>query len=365
MINVTQSSLPPLGDYTKYLGELWRNKWITNNGRYVIQLRKKLVHLLKVKHLSLLSNGTMTMLLAIKALDLRGEIITTPFTFPATTNVILWHGLTPVFADIDPDTFNIDPADIEKKITKKTSAILAVHVYGNPCNVDAIAKIAKKHKIKVIYDAAHAFGVEYKNKSVLDYGDISSLSFHATKVFNTIEGGAVISKSKSLIRKIDLLRNFGIVSEEKTVMEGINCKMNEFEAIMGICSLKMIEKNILLRKKIYERYQKNLQFAKSIKFQTINSSKYNYAYMPVCFDNKKVRDTIYSRLLNENIKARKYFYPLISDFDFIKKKSSPFKRYELDNARKISDGILCLPIYPSLDINDVDKISDIILKRLD
>ena len=259
MINVTKSELPNLKEYQEYVKQIWKRAWLTNNGKFVRQLEKKLPGYIGGKLLSLVTNGTLAMQLAIKALNLKGEIITTPFTFPATTNVILWEGCTPVFADIDPETYNIDPADIEKKITNKTSAILAVHVYGNPCATERLEKLAKKNGLKIIYDAAHAFGVKYKNKLIGSYGDISTFSFHATKVFNTIEGGAITTNSIQINKDVNLLRNFGITGEEEVVLAGINAKMSEFQAAMGLLNLKKINSKILLRKKIYELYKRLLQ----------------------------------------------------------------------------------------------------------
>jgi len=361
IINVTKSELPEIEKYQFYLKKIWQSAWLTNNGELVQELEKKIKYYLNVPQISLLSNGTIALQLAIKALDIKGEVITTPYTFAATTNVIIWEKATPVFADIDPETYNIDPEDIERKITKKTSAILAVHVYGNPCNVEKIEKIAQKYKLKVIYDAAHAFGVKYKNKSLLEYGDISTLSFHATKVFNTIEGGAIVSKNKSIIEKVNLLRNFGIISEEKVVLPGINAKMNEFQAAMGLCNLESLNKKIHLRKAIYNRYLEGLKSNKNLKFQKVVSSYYNYSYMPICFNNIKLRNLIFKQLLTNNIKTRKYFYPPTSSFEYFRlKKFNLINTTGLCNSNKIANGILCLPIYSSLNLNIVDKIIQII-----
>lgn len=358
MINVTKADLPPLKKYYQYLKKIWKSAWLTNNGEFVLLLEKKLKKFLHVKYMSLLTNGTLALQLAIKALDLKGEIITTPFTFAATSTSILWEGCIPVFSDIDEDTYNIDPLDVENKITKKTCAILAVHVYGNPCDVEKLSKIANKYKLKLIYDAAHAFAVEYKDNSILTYGDLSILSFHATKTFNTIEGGALISNNKNVIDKINVMRNFGIISEEKVILPGINAKMNEFQAAMGLSNLKNFKKNIKIRKKIYEIYKKNLNNS-HIKFQKITASKYNYSYMPICFDSKIIRDNIFHLLVKNGIKPRKYFYPLITDLDFLKI-SKLNNKYNIVKAKQISDGILCLPIYTTLSINNVKKIINII-----
>lgn len=353
MINVTKTHLPKIDKYEKYLKKIWQSHWVTNDGVLSQDLEISLIKFLGIKNLSLVNNATSGLLIALKALDLKGEVITTPFTFVATLNSILWLGLKPKFVDIDPDTFNIDVNKIESKITNKTSAILAVHVYGNPCNVDDLARIAKKHNLKLIYDAAHSFNVKYKNKSVLNYGDISILSFHATKTFHTIEGGAIISKSRYLTNKFKLLRNFGIVSEEKIVIPGINAKMNEFQAAMGLVNLESINSNIAKRKKIYEYYKSNI---KNVKFQKLIASSYNYSYMPVVFSNKKKRDRVYKVLLKNHIKSRKYFFPLVSDLPF----SNPYKNVDLTNARNISDGVLCLPIYPEMKRDDLKAIIKIV-----
>jgi dTDP-4-amino-4,6-dideoxygalactose transaminase len=365
MITVTKSDLPPLEKYMDYLRKIWATRWLTNDGEFVQLLRKRLEEYLKVKNLVLMSNGTLALQITLKALDLKGEVITTPFTFVATTNVILWEGLTPVFADINPETFNLNPEEVEKKITKRTSAILAVHVYGNPCYVEELQEIAKKYNLKLIYDAAHAFGVEYKNQSVLNYGDASILSFHATKVFNTIEGGAIVARDEKITEKLKLLRNHGIKSEEEIVLPGINAKMNEFQAVMGLCNLEEIDAKIQLRKKIYEYYKEKLSKTKKIKFQKMMASKYNYIYMPVCFKIAKKRDQIYSELLKNGIKARKYFHPLTINSNYFKEKGvNLIEKYNLKNASGVADRILCLPLYPDLGTSSVDNIISIVTHLL-
>ena len=363
MIDVTKSDLPSLEKYTEYLEKIWSTRWLTNNGEFVQLLEKRLAEYLKVKNLVLVTNGTLALQLALKVLDIKGEIITTPFTFAATTNVILWEGCTPVFADIDAETFNINPQDVERKITDKTSTILAVHVYGNSCHVEELQRIADKYNLKLIYDAAHAFGVEYKNQSILNYGDLSTLSFHAVKLFHTIEGGAIIANNVKIMETLKLLRNFGIKSEEQIVLPGINAKMNEFQAIMGICNLENIDEKIQYRKTIYDYYKEKLSNIKDIKFQKIIASKYNYGYMPMCFDNIEMRDKIYLELIKNGIKPRKYFYPLTSNFDYFKEKDIDIvKKNELKIANYISDRILCLPLYYGLEIEVVDRIIKIIKK---
>ncbi|MDY9922731.1 DegT/DnrJ/EryC1/StrS family aminotransferase [Methanobacterium sp.] len=356
MINVTKTDLPPMEDYIQYLGQIWSSKWVTNDGELVKLLERRLMDYLNVKNLLLVSNGTSALQIALKSFKINGEVITTPFTFAATTNSILWENLTPVFADIDPETYNIDPSDVEKKITKKTSAIIAVHVYGNPCYVDELQEIATNNGLTLIYDSAHAFGVKYNNKSVLNFGDLSTLSFHATKTFNTAEGGAIVVKDDVIYEKIKLMRNHGIQSEERVVLPGINSKMNEFQAALGLCNLEYVKDKIDQRKKIYECYKNKLEILNEIKFQKITASCYNYAYMPVCFKDVETRDNIHSELTKNNINTRKYFFPLITDFDYIKKED-----FGLEIASNISSRILCLPLYPDLKIGQVKKITDIII----
>lgn len=360
MIFVTRTKLPPIHRYYKYLQQIWANNWVTNNGQLVQELELKLRDYLKVYNLALVSNATIALQMALQALIPEGEVITTPFTFAASTNAILWEKLTPVFADIEPDTFNINPNDIEKKITPKTRAILAVHVYGNPCNVDRIQEIAHKHNLKVIYDAAHAFGVEYRGSSVLNYGDVSILSFHATKVFNTIEGGALISPSQDLDSQHRLIRNFGIVNEEKVVLPGTNAKMNEFQAAMGLCNLQTINRDIRGRDKKYQLYLTSLGKIKGLKFQKIIASKYNFSYMPVLFRDNNHRDSIYNILKENGIHARKYFFPLTSSFDYFDEPTRTANSQNLPVATDISSRVLCLPLYAELTTEDVSRIVSII-----
>lgn len=357
MINVTKADIPEIEEYTKYLQHIWEEGWLTNDGELLKLLEIKLRNYLKINNLIAVTNGTLAIQLALKSLNVKGEVITTPFTFSATTNVILWEGLNPRFADIDAETFNIDPYDVEKKITDKTSAILAVHVYGNPCNLNELQQIADDYSLKLIYDAAHAFGVEYDKKSVLEYGDISTLSFHATKIFNTIEGGAITDPSGNYVEKIKLMRNHGIKSEKEVVLPGINAKMNEFQAAMGLCNLKNVNHNIKKRKKIYHHYLKNLSNENGVIFQKINASRYNYSYMPICFENEEVRDRVNDKLLEIDVNCRKYFYPLTVDYEYFKSRNvNMVKKYNLKKASEISSRILCLPIYPELKEEIVDEI---------
>lgn len=360
MITVTKSDLPPLEKYIEYLKKIWASRWLTNEGELAQLLGKKLEEYLGVENVVLVSNGTLAIEIALRVLELKGEIITTPFTFASTTNAILWERLTPVFADIDPETFNIDPRDVEKKITDSTAAILAVHVYGNPCYVEELQEIADRYGLKLIYDAAHAFGVKYKGRSVLEYGDISTLSFHATKVFSTAEGGAIIVKSEELLEKLRLLRNHGVRSEEEVVLPGTNAKMNELQAAMGLCSLDDIDEKIQARKMIYEHYKDELADA-GVRFQKIIASRHNYSYMPICFEDIRKRDRIYSELIQNGICPRKYFYPLTVNFDYFKRQGvNLVEKHNLKHASDVASRVLCLPLYPDLQMSVVDNIVSII-----
>ncbi len=360
MITVSKTRLPTINQYLKFLRKIWASGWVTNRGELSIRLEKKLEKHLRAKNLLVVGNGTLALLLAFKALGLKDEVITTPFTFPATTNSLLWEGLTPIFADINPETFNIDPIEVEKKITKKTTAILAVHVFGNPCEVEALEKIAKKHNLKLIYDAAHAFGVEYNNKSILDWGDVSILSFHAAKVFQTAEGGAVVAKDKKIYEKIDLMRNHGIQTYDVVVTPGINAKMNELEAAMGLSIIPGLKKELDGRRKIYKEYSFAFKDGSKFKLQKLAEklTEYNYPYFPVCFSSESVRDRVYEVLLSNDIRARKYFYPPCHELPYLKSKS-----YNLPNATAISHKILCLPLYGSLALKDVKRIIKIVLQE--
>jgi dTDP-4-amino-4,6-dideoxygalactose transaminase len=360
MITVTKADLPSIEKYSEYLKKIWENHWLTNDGELVQLLGTKLEKFLRVKNLVLLSNGTLALQLTLRALAIKGEVITTPFTFATTTNVLLWEGLTPVFADIDPQTYNIDPNKIEQQITNKTSAILAVHVYGNPCYVKQLQEIADKHNLKLIYDAAHAFGVTYEDQPIACYGDASVLSFHATKAFNTIEGGAVIAKDLQVTDTIKLMRNHGIKSETEVVLPGINAKMNEFQAAMGLCNLEYVEEAIETRKSLYAHYVEQLSDL-ALRFQKVIASKHNYSYMPVLFQSRVQRDSVYERLSRKGIKPRKYFYPLTVNFDYFKRAGVDLvKKYALVDADMVADRILCLPLYPALKNVDVDAITDLV-----
>ena len=357
IIPVTKSDLPSIDEYVGYLKQIWKTRILTNYGEFGKDFEEKLAEYLDVRYAITVGNATLGLQVALRALNIKSgsDIITTPFTFAATTNVILYEGFKPVFADIKKDTYCIDPDNIERKIGRNTSAIMPVHVYGNPCDVDRIQQIADKNHLKVIYDAAHAFGVKYKGKSLASYGDISVLSFHATKLFQTIEGGAVITNDKDIADKIKLLRNHGIRSEEDVEVPGINAKLNEFQAVMGLCNLVTIEERIKEREKLYMRYKNNLS-SEDIEFQNIKADKYNYIYMPVVFQSKVIRDMVYNGLAKENIKCRKYFYPLTASYSYFK--MDMVKKYRLLNAQDISDRVLCLPLYTDLGVKNVDMISD-------
>lgn len=366
MINVTQPFLPPLSEYQEFLERIWKNKILTNGGEFHRELEGALAAYLGVKYISLFSNGTIALITALQALGISGEVITTPYSFVATTNSLIWNGIRPVFVDIDPQTCNIDASLIEAAITPETSAIMPVHVYGIPCDVTAIEAIAKKHGLKVLYDAAHAFGVEAHGRSVLSYGDLSVLSFHATKVFNTVEGGAIICHSQEMKDKIDSLKNFGIINEVTVVAPGINGKLNEFQAAFGLLNLRYVDQALEARKKIYEMYNAQLKGVEGIRVADVRHvEKYNYAYFPVFIDSEKfgcTRDELYFRMKQNGINGRRYFYPLISDFPIYSQIPSAAPEH-LPNAKRIADQVICLPIYPDLSAEDVQTIVDVICRR--
>lgn len=359
-ILVTQSSMPSLEEYIEEIKSIFDTKWLTNMGPKHNELQSKLEEYLKVKHMNLFTNGHMALYSAIKALKLEGEVITTPFTFVSTTHAIVQNGLKPVFCDIEPDTYTIDVSKIEKLITDKTCAIVPVHVYGNVCNVEEIEKIAQKYNLKVIYDAAHAFGVKYKNIGIGNFGNISMFSFHATKVFNTIEGGGIAYKEDNLERELNLLKNFGITGTETTEEIGMNAKMNEFQAAMGLCNLRYIDEELKKRKKVVEEYRKRLSDIKGIKLSKIQENvQSNYAYFPVIFEEEfgKTRDEVMEELAKYNIYTRKYFYPLTTDFECYPQ----YNGNDTPVAKYVSDRVLTLPLFADLPIEKVNKICDIIL----
>lgn len=349
MINVTKPFLPPKEEYQQLLEGIWERNWLTNNGPLVNDLELKLKEYLGLDHLLYLNNGTIALQIAIKALGLKGEIITTPFSYVATTSSIVWEGCTPVFTDIDAKTFNIDPAKIEAAITKNTTAILATHVYGNPCDIDAIQKIADKHGLKVIYDAAHCFGTTYKGKSVFAYGDVSTTSFHATKLYHTIEGGAVITKDPELLKKMAFMRNFGHNGPDDFAEVGINGKNSEFHAAMGLVNLKHIDRILTSRKELSAYYNLKLQKTELQKPEIEKDTDYNYAYYPVVFATEEQLLTAVKLMNDQNIFPRRYFYPLLSNF-FTKEK------YDLPVSDSISKRILCLPLFEGLQQEEIDGI---------
>jgi len=365
-VYVTRPFLPPLEEVNQYLEKIWADRLLTNNGRFHNELENKLAEFLNVKYVSLLANGTLALLLALKALEITGEVITTPYSFVATTHILWWNQITPVFVDIQEKTCNIDPVKIERAITEKTKAILPVHVYGNPCEIESIKQIAEIHNLKIIYDACHAFGVKYKNESIFNFGDISVVSFHATKIFNTFEGGAIITNSKELKKKIDFLKNFGFSNETTVIGPGINAKMNEFQAAIGLLQLKYFNSIIEKRRKIYNYYIQELNEIKGIRTLTITkNTTYNYAYFPIFIDREAfgmTRDELYDLFKCYNIYTRRYFFPLISEFPVYNNLPSS-DNSNLINAYKASREVLCLPIYPDLNLTVQQKIIDIIKTR--
>jgi len=362
-IYVTRPSLPPLEEFTELLQQIWDNKILTNNGPFHKQLERKLAEYLGVKYISLFNNGTIALLTALQALDIKGEVITTPYSFIATTNALLWNNIKPVFVDIEPETYNLDPSKIEAAITSKTTAILPVHVYGNPCKVDEIQKIADKHGLKVIYDACHTFGVTINDVPVLNFGDLSVMSFHATKVFNTFEGGAIVSHTEQMKKRIDQLKNFGITSETTAVAPGINGKMNEIQAAMGLLQLKTIDEAISKRRKIVNMYRVLLQDIPGITFlEDMPGVKHCYSYFPIFVNKDKYgssRDELYEKLKQKNFYGRRYFYPLISQFPIYKELESAMPG-AMPVAEKITEEVICLPLFAELESADLVSIVEII-----
>ena len=363
-ILVTRSSMPDLDEYVDEIKELWETHWLTNMGVKHQKLQKDLEEYLSVEHIDLLTNGHMALELTLQAMDLQGEVITTPFTFASTTHAIIRNGLKPVFCDINPEDFTMDVSKIEALITDKTCAILPVHVYGNVCNVEEIQRIADKYGLKVIYDAAHTFGECYDDKGIGSFGDASCFSFHATKVFNTIEGGAVCYKNKELGERLYNLKNFGIRDQETVESVGANAKMNEFQAAMGICNLRHVDDEIAKRKKVVRRYRSHLENVEGIQLSPIQDKvKSNYAYFPIVIDEKTFgysRNEIADRLGKQGIFARKYFYPLTNSFQCFHGK---YDVSETPVALHISKRVLTLPLYADLKLEEVDRICDVILNH--
>ncbi len=356
MINVTKTFLPPFDEYAAVLKRAWNKAWITNDGELVQELEKELKEYLKVRHLSFCTNGTVVLQMALKALNITKEVITTPFSYVATTNVILWEGCTPVFVDIDPKTFCIDAEKIEAAITKDTQAILATHVYGIPCDIEKINAIATKHNLKVIYDGAHAFGCEYKGKPLLSYGDISTCSFHATKVFHTVEGGCIITHDDSIAHKVMLFRQFGHVYDNYQSV-GINAKNSEFHAAMGLVNFQHLREIIENRKKISEYYDASLASCEVGKLELNRDLTYNYSYYPVLFATEADLLNVMQGLNLKSIFPRRYFFPSLNTLPFINSAAMPV-------SQSVSERILCLPLYYNLGFEEVDIIAHVVINAL-
>lgn len=358
-ITVTSPLLPSLDEFGSMLKEIWDSKWITNNGQFHQQLEKALAEYLKVPYISLFTNGTLPLITALQALRITGEVITTPYSFVATTHSLWWNGIKPVFVDVDPANCGIDPNKIEAAITPKTTAIMPVHCYGKPCDTKAIQEIADKYGLKVIYDAAHAFGVEIDGESILNAGDMSTLSFHATKVYNTIEGGAMVMKDEQTKKRIDYLKNFGFAGETTVVAPGINSKMDEVRAAYGILNLCQVDAAITARQKVAEQYREALRNVPGITFfDDMPGVRHNYSYFPIFIDAEKfgkTRDQLYFEMKAANVLGRRYFYPLICEFSTYRGLPSA-TRENLPNAYKLADTVLCLPMHHELSESDIERV---------
>lgn len=365
LITVTSPLLPPLDEFIPYLEEIWKSKWITNNGQFHRQLEAALAEYLGVKYVSLFTNGTLPLITALQAMNITGEVITTPYSFVATTHALWWNGIKPVFVDIDPNTCNLDPDKIEAAITEKTTAIMPVHCYGIPCDTKKIQAIADKYGLKVIYDAAHAFGVQVNGESVLKAGDMSTLSFHATKVFNTVEGGALICHDAETKKQIDFLKNFGFNGETEVVAPGINSKMDEIRSAYGLLNLKQVDKAIESRKQVADYYRRALRPVKGVKvFEDTPGVRHNYSYFPILIDAEEygmTRDELYFKMRDRNVLGRRYFYPLISTFDTYKNLESATPD-NLPVATRIADEVICLPMYYGLTEEDLERVVGGIVK---
>ncbi|MCQ2336021.1 MAG: DegT/DnrJ/EryC1/StrS family aminotransferase [Paludibacteraceae bacterium] len=370
-ITVTSPLLPPLEEFIPYLQEIWDSKWITNNGQFHQKLEQALCEYFGIKYISVFTNGTLPLITALQALNVKGEVITTPYSFVATTHSIWWNGLQPVFVDVDPKTGNIDPDKIEAAITPRTTAIMPVHVYGNPCDVERIDALAKKYNLKVIYDAAHAFGVRvplrhpersegsHSDTSILNFGDVSTLSFHATKTYTTIEGGALVCHSAEMKQKIDYLKNFGFEDEVTVVAPGINSKIDEVRAAFGLVNLKHVDDAIEHRHRMVNAYREGLKEIKGITFfEDMPGVRHNYSYFPIFVDEKEYgisRDALYTKLKENGILSRRYFYPLISEFSPYRSYASAIKE-NLPVANKMADSVICLPLHAGLSDEDVNRV---------
>lgn len=363
IITVTSPLLPDLEEFHDLLKEIWASKWITNNGSFHQQLEKELAAYLKVPYLSLFTNGTLPLITALQALHVKGEVITTPYSFVATTHSIWWNGLQPVFADIDPKTCNLDPEKIESAITRNTTAIMPVHCYGKPCDIKGIQEVADKYGLKVIYDAAHAFGLEVDGESILNAGDMSTLSFHATKVYNTVEGGALVMHDEKMKRRVDYLKNFGFKNEVEVVAPGINSKMDEIRAAYGILALRKVDDAIQARRAVAVQYRQGLKDVPGISFfEDMPGVKHNYSYFPIFVDAEEygmTRDELYLKLKENNVIGRRYFYPLISTFGTYRGLASADPK-NLPVATRMADSVICLPMHHELSEDDLRRTIDII-----
>ena len=365
-ITVTSPLLPDLNEFNELLGQIWDSKWITNNGSFHKKLEAALCEYLKVPYISLFTNGTLPLLTALQALRITGEVITTPYSFVATTHSIWWNGCRPVFVDIDPATGNIDPDRIEAAITPKTTAIMPVHVYGKPCDTKRIQEIADKYGLKVIYDAAHAFGVEVNGESILNAGDMSTLSFHATKVYNTIEGGAMVMHDAETKKRIDYLKNFGFANEVEVVGPGINSKMDEVRSAYGLLNLKQVDAAIEARHQVAIRYREVLRDVEGITFfDDMPGVRHNYSYFPIFVDAEKygmTRDELYFKMKENGVLGRRYFYPLISTFSTYRGLPSA-TRENLPQAHKMADSVICLPMHHALSEKDLETILQNVIRQ--
>ena len=364
-ITVTSPLLPDLDEFNAMLKDIWNSKWITNNGQFHKQLEKDLAEYLEVPYVSLFTNGTLPLLTALQALRVTGEVITTPYSFVATTHCIWWSGCKPVFVDIDPATGNIDPDKIEVAITPKTTAIMPVHVYGKPCDTNRIQEIADKYGLRVIYDAAHAFGVKVNGKSILNAGDMSTLSFHATKVYNTLEGGAMVMHDEVTKKRIDYLKNFGFAGETEVIAPGINSKVDEVRAAYGILNLRQVDAAIEARHQVAIKYREALRPVDGISFMDdMPGVRHNYSYFPIFIDAEKygmIRDELYFKMKENGVLGRRYFYPLISEFSTYRGLPSATKE-NLPNAHKMADSVICLPMHHELSEGDMERILKLIVK---
>ncbi|MGN0844296.1 MAG: DegT/DnrJ/EryC1/StrS family aminotransferase [Kiritimatiellia bacterium] len=366
LITVTSPLLPDLGEFHELLKQIWQSKWITNNGSFHKRLEAALAEYLGVPYVSLFTNGTLPLLTALQALRITGEVITTPYSFVATTHSIWWNGCKPVFVDVDPRTGNLDPEKIEAAITPRTTAIMPVHVYGNPCDTKRIQEIADTYGLKVIYDAAHAFGVNVDGGSVLNAGDMSTLSFHATKVFNTIEGGAMVMHDETAKKRIDYLKNFGFAGETTVVGPGINSKMDEMRSAYGLLNLKQVDAAIEARHAVAIRYREVLRDVEGVTFfEDMPGVKHNYSYFPIFIDEKAFgmsRDALYDKMKAANVLGRRYFYPLISEFSTYRGLESADPK-NLPNAHKMADSVICLPMHHGLSEEDIERVLAFITEK--